>query len=182
MDNIRKNLRRINNRASSVLFHKYLLVRSLIGLTFFVISVYMFVPFARSRGDLYKSILLLYIIFVIILCLGLIAGFIRRTVRLQNDAEARNYSAIVALNSFIGLIFPLIYTNVLTLTAIRIASQITNYGTFFCQVRCSIVREYYSNGIYFRMNDLIYFLIIIAFILFIFGGFAEKALDRVSKK
>ncbi len=181
MNSVKRNLSRINQRASSILLHKYLLLRSLIGLSFFVLSVYMFVPFAKSRGDLFKGALLLYTIFVILLCLALIAGFIRRTIMLQNDVQARNYSIIVSLNSFIGLILPLIYSNALALTAIKIASQITNYGTFFCQIRCSIVREYYQNGIYAKMSDLIYLLIVMTFVLLIFGSFIEKMLDNHRK-
>lgn len=153
--------------------NRFLLIRSFFALTLFAASYIFFTPLLRLNSDLGRIFLAVYGGLILILALFIVIEYFIKTVRLQNS-DAKNYSAIVSINTFLGVIIPLFYSNAILATVIKALSQIQNYGTFFCEIRCSVVKFYYHNDIYYQVNQLIYLLVVVAFLFFLIGGFLEK--------
>ncbi len=153
--------------------NKYLVVRNFIGLCFFFLAALILSPLNRDT-DLAKLLLVLFNGVVILLSLGLMAEFVLRTLWLQNEPKVNRYSAIVSLNSFFGLVLPLTFINILLHKTVFYLGHMNNYKTIFCELRSTFVDFYYDNNVYHFIYRLIFWLVIMAFALFLFGGAVEK--------
>jgi hypothetical protein len=76
------------------------------------------------------------------------------------------------------LIIPVILLNEVLRSIVTLAGQITNYGTVFCQFRCTLVRTYWRSDIYTNINTLLFWSMVILFAYWIIGGFVERHLSR----
>jgi len=154
--------------------HNYLVFRSFIAVTFFVIAYVLFTPFEDTNSDLLKIILAIYGFFVIAVSVFLIFEYLTKIIKLQMNTDIKVYSSLVSINTVFGLIFPLFYINVILNNIMFVFSRITNYGTVLCTIRFAMVRFYYSNQIYFHTTNFIMLLVVLTTLLFLFGGFVER--------
>lgn len=156
---------------------RYLIFRSFFGLSFLTLAYLFFSPVVRLNSDLARLFLVIFGSIVLLMCLFMFFEYIIKTVRLQNS-NTNNYSALLAVNTFTGLIIPLLYVNLILSTIMKALGSMNNYGTFLCHIRNTIVNFYYWNNIYFLINQLVGILIVSALFLFIFGGFIERLYKR----
>lgn len=157
--------------------NRYIVFRSFLGLSLLVLAYFFFTPLLRVHSDWALLFLAVAGIFVLVMIGLLIFEYIVKVVRIQNS-NARNYSALVSINTLLGLIIPLFYANLVLSTVIRSLGGMMNYQTFLCEIRYTIVNYYYWNNIYFQINQFIYWLFLLVILLFIVGGFIEHLWRR----
>jgi len=162
----------------STITHRYLVIKTLTAVTFFFIAFLFFIPLSFEKNDIWKVFVSVYGVIVVLFCLSLIFEYLSKTLRLQLDSEVRTYSMIASLNTFFGLIIPLAYINYVTAWVISSMSRMHFYGSIICQIRMEIVHNYYENGVYTQIGNLLSILVIMTFVLLIFGGFIEKLVQR----
>ena len=165
--------KKVVNRFSN----RFIVFRSFLGLSLLVLAYFFFSPLLRVQSDWALLFLAMFGIFVLVLIGLLIFEYIVKVVKIQN-ANVQNYSALVSINTLIGLIIPLFYANLVFSTVIRAFAGMMNYQTFLCEIRYTIVNYYYWNNIYLQINQFLYLLVILVVLLFIFGGFIEHLWRR----
>lgn len=158
--------------------NNYLVLRTYVGLSFFVFAFAFFVFVLRLGGDFGRLAIVIYGLILLGLCKILVFEYVLKTINLQRVPVVKSYSAIVSANTVLGLIMPLIYFNVILAVVMKALASMTNYNTFFCQVRMSLVNFYYNIELYAQINTLIFWLVIFTAVLFLFGGLAERIYKR----
>ena len=158
--------------------NRFLVLRTSVGLAFFVLAFGFFTFFLRLGGDLGRIMIVVYGVLLILGCFALIVEYVLKTVNLQRETGFRSYSSILAVNTVFGFILPLIYTNIVLAVVIRSLSMMTYYGTFLCQARMSMVNFYYNNQIYTQQQSIIFWTVIMTLVLFLFGGLLERVFRR----
>ncbi len=155
------------------LSNKYLVVKNFVAVMLFVIALWLLSPLS-TQSELAKLLLMIYSIIVLGLITLLIMELIVKTVQLQNEKEIKRYSAVVSLNSFFGLVFPLYFANIVLSKAVMYAGLLHDYDTIFCKLRYSLVNFYYSTQVYWKIEQIIFWVALLSIALFFFGGVIEK--------
>lgn len=153
--------------------NRYFVFKSFMGLTFIAIAFFFFTPLLKVKSDIAELFLVVFGTFVLILTIALIIEFIVKTYRLQ-ATETNRFSALLSANLFFGLTIPVLYINLTLLSVIKSLQGLTNFNTFWCDMRYTIIGFYYSNGIYTHLMNLFFVLTLTSIFLFVFGGYFEK--------
>lgn len=160
------------------MFSFFINTKQTVGLLFLFLAFTTFSLVAYSGGDAGRVIVMLYGLVVLGMAMGSIFHYIAKTVLLQNDKTVARYVAINTVNTFVGLLVPLFVLNEVVRVLMNLASQITNYSTFFCQIRCSVVEYYWRSDIYTNVNTLLFWSVVILFGYWLVGGFVERYLQK----
>jgi hypothetical protein len=168
---------RLMSRLKSI-FGRYFVVKNALALTFLVGSFAVLVPLLRQPNDWLKVGLAIYGTIILVLCVLLVGEFAVKVIRLQVEPGVRRYSAIVSVNSFFGLLLPMMYLNYVLSYVMRALASINEAGTFWCELRKSVTRMYYQNGMYWQINSIITHIFLLIVILFLFGPLFERARRR----
>ncbi len=174
-----KNSAKVSSVSSSNghVLDKYMVLVGFIGLTFFFFSTLVFSPL-HERSDFARAVLVVYGVFVVALCFGLIFEFVSKTIALQKETKIARYSAVVSLNAIIGFILPMFYMNVVLANVMRYLTMFPHRGTFWCEIRGSVINFYKMYGIYEINSQIIFWSIIIVITLFLWGGLLERLYNR----
>jgi hypothetical protein len=159
-------------------FNYYVNSKQTLGLIFLFLAFTVFTIVAYSGGDIARILVIVYGLIVAAMAIVSLYGYLKKTVDLQNNKDVRRYVAINTVNTFVGLIVPVILLNEVIRSIVTLAAQITNYGTVFCQFRCTMVRAYWRSDIYTNVNTLLFWSMVILFAYWLIGGFIERYLSR----
>lgn len=178
MAETRNKLKEMRAKWLARFMNRYLVVRTSVGLTFFVVAFGFFTFILRLGGDLGRLMIVIYGAVLLFLCGVLVLEYILKTVNLQRETSLRSYSTVLAVNTLFGLIVPLFYFNVVLAVVIRALSTMSYYGTFLCQARMSVANFYYNTQVYTQIHTITFWIVIMALALFIFGGLFERVWRR----
>jgi hypothetical protein len=165
-------------RFASRFQNNYLVIRSLIALFFFVIAFGLFYSLAVIEGDLIKTLVAIYGVLVLLLCHGVILEYAIKTIALQNNENVNRFTAILAINTALGLAMPIWLMNLVLNSVIQLMDMMTYYGTYLCEVRVGIIRYYYANDVYYMLQKLSWQLLTASILIFVLGGIIERYFIR----
>lgn len=160
------------------MFNYFINAKQTVGLSFLFLAFSIFALVAYEGGDAGRIIVMIYGAIVVLMGFASLLSYVRKTVDLQNDVKVARYVAINSINTFVGLLIPLFLLNETVRVLINLASQLTNFGTFFCTIRCSVVQYYWQSDIYNNVNTLIFWALVILVGYWLVGGFVERYLQK----
>lgn len=172
-EKLNKRRNRLLVRYLDKLENRFFVFKSFMGLTFISIAFFFFTPLLKVKSDIAELFLVVFGTFVLFLTIALIVEFVVKVYRLQ-ATETNRFSAILSANLFFGLTLPVFNINLTLLSVIKSLQGLTNYNTFWCDLRYTIIGFYYSNGIYTHLMNLFFILFLTTIFLFVFGGYFEK--------
>ncbi len=160
------------------MFNNFIGVKQTVGLMFLFLAFSVFSMVAYSGGDAGRIIVMIYGFIVLVMGVASLVGYVGRTVALQNDKTVARYVAINSVNTFVGLLIPLFLINEVVRMMINLAAQLTNYGTLFCHIRCTVVDYYWKSDIYNNVNTLLFWGVVILLGYWLIGGLVERFMEK----
>ncbi len=165
LDKLTSNIKSLPNKArrfnSKMLDHS-IMFRSFLSISFFMLSILFFNGLTKTGGDFTKAFVSIFGLILIFLNLLVIINYFRFIAR-SYYSNLNHLPVIITLNSFLGLILPLFYSNVILSIVMKSLQRMYNYDSFFCEIRCNLVSFYYNNNIYSQVSNLIFYLILFSF-------------------
>lgn len=156
----------------------YVVLRSFFGLLFFSIAFGLFYSFAIKEGDIVKILVAFFGIVIILLCHLVILEYFIKTIALQNNEEIKRFTAILSVNTAIGLALPIWLMSLVLNSVMKLLDTMTYANTFWCEIRVGIVRYFFRNDVYFMLQNLAWALVVGAIAIFILGGIVERYFSR----
>lgn len=144
-----------------------------LGLLFFTLAFYLVYPIFVSRGNWLKFILVAGALILIALAVGLIVSFVRRQ-NLLSVKDVRSVTIATAVNTILGLSFPIFVFALVSNSLMQILSRFPNLSTVWCDLRRGLVMFYFHNHIYLHLINLFLITIFISVLLLTLGSSWEK--------
>ncbi len=155
-------------------FSDFLVLRSFLALTFFVLSFVFFYPLSNNQSEWLKLFVVLYGFILLLLVGGILYEYLIKITRLLITENVRIFTPIVTVNTFFGLIIPVFFGNILLMSITKVLNLFANYNTIICELRYDFINFYWRSGIYNNVNQLLMSAIVILFVFFLFGSLVER--------
>lgn len=152
----------------------YIVISNFLSLLFFGMAFIVFLPLLKRNSDLLRLLVLMYGMFIILWALGVIYDYLIKSSRLIVNTKISNYAVLSAVNTIIGLAFPLFLINLVLATLVSTLASFRYTGTAICELRTVIVRLYNSSNIYPQVASLVFWIVVLSFIVLIFGSLLER--------
>ncbi len=171
---VRTRIKRAFDRKGSDL----IVIAGPVSLGFFTLAFLIFLPLLRRDYDWLRALIVLYGAFVVLWAWMVIYEFLVKGSRLLANKRVHNYSQLAALNTILGLAFPLFVLNSVKAIVVNTLSEFTYFGTAICEIRLSLVRFYYASNIYEQINSVIFWIVVLSLVLLIIGGLFERVFKK----